>query len=142
MKNVHIEYMFVLFAILSTAGLCLQCYKCFDNSKACNYGNKDYLGVLNCSGPNEVCATFKYETDDSDRVYTTTVRGCQPLIKEGICKQLMKTVPSKSAAKVTVKKGTFCETCDTDLCNSSSKNFGFASLPIISILALVYNLLC
>ncbi|KAJ8915158.1 hypothetical protein NQ315_000410 [Exocentrus adspersus] len=110
----------------------LQCYKCYDANKHCRYGNTAYMGTLNCSSENEVCATFQYEVDDSSVSYITTIRGCQPVVKDGICKRLMKTAKSKNV----VQTGIFCETCQTDLCNSSRvKQLAFPScfMLILSI---------
>lgn len=71
--------------------------------------------------------------DDSTVSYVTTIRGCQSVMKDGICEQLMKTKSSRNG----VQKGIFCETCETDLCNSSIRSLAF---PVLSIVILMITL--
>ncbi|KAJ8946557.1 hypothetical protein NQ314_008871 [Rhamnusium bicolor] len=73
--------------------------------------------------------------DEFDRVYMSTIRGCQPLTTQGICSQLMKTVRSKT----NVQKGVFCETCEEDLCNYSPhmKNICSQNLLMITLVIIL-----
>ncbi|XP_018569377.1 uncharacterized protein LOC108909499 [Anoplophora glabripennis] len=131
---VQLQFLFVVLLLFISTGSCLQCYKCFSTNRDCYGGNPRYLGILNCSSKHEVCATFQYQIDDSSASYVTTIRGCQPITKDGICSQLMKTKSNKNV----VQKGILCETCNTDLCNSCTiKSVSFFTLPIAILLIIL-----
>lgn len=72
--------------------------------------------------------------DDSTASYVTTVRGCQLTVKEGICKQIMTTKSTKAG----VQTGVLCETCETDLCNSSlTRSLSLSALLIVTFMVIL-----